>query len=1436
MSSIKNKILTLPLLICFVFLLVGVSAFGFAGCSSTATVKITFDAAGGYFVTGDGNKNTLVLELEQGSDIEVPSEPIRDSSNTIIYTFDGWDIDVPETATSDIIIKAKWATSTRYYTVTFDANGGTYSTNSGSVSSVTVNNYQYGQALSMPNNPTREATEGSTFVFAGYDKTVPSTVTVSATYVAKWTEVKNTYTVVYNANGGKFNNGNSLVDSLTIEDIEYGSSVNIDLDSDLPGYEFLPPESTNTTEYVFGGWSKTASGNDIVTTVTDNITVYAVWVANERLYDITFDAGEGRFANGAQTKTFKFEYGESIVFPSTEIKPSRTMTEAYIYNFQGFDIPSSAVVTGNATFHAIWAQATRTYDVVFDAGEGYFGTTSKKTITLKFDFNAKITAPQVQPVKDSTPQLDYTFDGYEGLSNDTIVTGEGMRFVARYTESARTYVVTFYAGTGASFDTDAGYVSFVTKSFEYGERIVAPDIIPSKEATTSEVYSFAGYLYLTDQTKVTGEGMSFTASYTPATRQYDITFDAGEGNTFDNGERYVVLKFDYNTRPSFDFEEYGMPSKVENDYATYEFVYFNPGYNNVTSDTTYTAVYEEILKQYTVEFYDELNGELIYSTKFTASKDGTPTLSAEQMSALQNASSSLDTDDFYGYWSFTLKNRDMVFYATINGVNSSYIRGDGKTAETAYMINDFAGILQMNKMLNQSFAQYQASVDNKAQIVQEASNVYYRIVADIDYSSDKTAQIPTNWFIGHLDAAKPDGSGNYKLYNIDATRLNDYPLYVNLFNAEISNLDIYLGEGLVTFGGYAYGDYVVYDNVDVYNEEGVQYTILTANDNNESAYIYHSYAESLTFENCDSYVNYNSRASYFGIFLGGYTSGSSTYQYKLTYKNCVNYGDVFASGKVGMLYGNGAHRNFDLESGITIQNCENKGNIISTNSQLFVGIYGNDGVNQEAAEKLGSKVTNTGTLQQMTKLEGTATHTNKGLTFTAKNGAKFSAGTYYLDTMLYANSYSVTTGEKTGTLRVNCLYEVVLPEEADALVFSKDGFFIDRFIDKYSYEMAWGQDAFEALDNEYDLEGYNITYRVDTVRGLLVFNFDDYSTTDYYRLSPSSSLSSTITAVNSDGNTIGYADITVKSNNQEIAYVTNESTLRSAINGNASEIVLLSNIEIASKITVNTDREFTLNLAGCEITASEDFAGNGLIEIEKGTMNVINGEVNVNTKSAVMAFRINGLVDDSHIIDNPAKLILGANLKVYSSQSCCVFLKGIRAELVTSADMESAGVYATIQGNGSVNNQVKSIEINGGSIVNENAVAIYVPHAGNYLISGGTIKGLSAMYIKCGNLTITGGNFIATEEASEYQYNGSGCNSTGDALIIEACNYPGGTPSVVISGGNFTSAHNKGIAYYQYSETVNDEEVVYAGEVIVYDSVGSTTTDNITKVSATLGQ
>ena len=39
-------------------------------------------------------------------------------------------------------------------------------------------------------------------------------------------------------------------------------------------------------------------------------------------------------------------------------------------------------------------------------------------------------------------------------------------------------------------------------------------------------------------------------------------------------------------------------------------------------------------------------------------------------------------------------------------------------------------------------------------------------------------------------------------------------------------------------------------------------------------------------------------------------------------------------------------------------------------------------------------------------------------------------------------------------------------------------------------------------------------------------------------------------------------------------------------------------------------------------------------------------------------------------------------------------------------------------------------------------------------------------------------------------------NSTGDALIIDKCNYPGGNPTVSITGGTFTSANAQAVGSY----------------------------------------
>ncbi|MDD6042988.1 MAG: hypothetical protein PUB87_04445 [Eubacteriaceae bacterium] len=119
---------------------------------------------------------------------------------------------------------------------------------------------------------------------------------------------------------------------------------------------------------------------------------------------------------------------------------------------------------------------------------------------------------------------------------------------------------------------------------------------------------------------------------------------------------------------------------------------------------------------------------------------------------------------------------------------------------------------------------------------------------------------------------------------------------------------------------------------------------------------------------------------------------------------------------------------------------------------------------------------------------------------------------------------------------------------------------------------------------------------------------------------------------------------------------------------------------------------------------------------------------------------------------------------------------------------------AAIQTNGSSTKAGAAITINGGNITSD-TVAIYLPN-GTLEISGGTITGTTAVYTKGYKVTISGGTLVGNGSFAEYVYNGNGCNSTGDAFVVDSCNYPSGVPVVEISGGNFISEKNKAVGSY----------------------------------------
>ena len=133
--------------------------------------------------------------------------------------------------------------------------------------------------------------------------------------------------------------------------------------------------------------------------------------------------------------------------------------------------------------------------------------------------------------------------------------------------------------------------------------------------------------------------------------------------------------------------------------------------------------------------------------------------------------------------------------------------------------------------------------------------------------------------------------------------------------------------------------------------------------------------------------------------------------------------------------------------------------------------------------------------------------------------------------------------------------------------------------------------------------------------------------------------------------------------------------------------------------------------------------------------------------------------------------------------------------------VKTVGSLAAVQASGSGSTTGTRIEINGGSI-KSNTVAIYHPQNGSLTVNDGYVEGETAVYAKSGSLVFAGGTLHATAKtASSYKYDGNSCYATGDAVVIDACGYPGGNPVVTLSGGTYTVTANgaHGFAYYKYN-------------------------------------
>ena len=262
------------------------------------------------------------------------------------------------------------------------------------------------------------------------------------------------------------------------------------------------------------------------------------------------------------------------------------------------------------------------------------------------------------------------------------------------------------------------------------------------------------------------------------------------------------------------------------------------------------------------------------------------------------------------------------------------------------------------------------------------------------------------------------------------------------------------------------------------------------------------------------------------------------------------------------------------------------------------------------------------------------------------------------------------------------------------------------------------------------------------------------------------------------------------------------ATLADAVTAAAAGDTVTLEANVALTATQAIEKNLTLNLNGKNITAN----GVRALHVKSGEVSIVDSSAG-ETKGTITSTHTDGdgFNKDSSVIrvgDSgaaKAKLSIGAGVTVAAPYSYGVTVFGTNTngvELVVNGTVAATGLNGAISGNGNSGNK-GAVTVNEGAVVSSTVdAAIYHPQNDTLTINGGTITGPTAVYVKSGTVAINGGTLTGNGVAAAYSYNGDGCNATGDALVVDNCNYPGGAPSVTVSGGSFNSTNGKGIGSY----------------------------------------
>lgn len=454
----------------------------------------SFDANGGEFAEGAVTSGNAPY----GSEVELPTPSLEG------FEFAGWamvgianptekDVVIGKDETTvtlkeDVEYQAVWKKNIN--TVTYDAGEGLITKADGTTASKVEFEVPYGNEVPTVSDPVRTGYTFINWTEKTYGEDAPTVMPDENLYfVANWekdpTAVEYTIYSVTQIPGSE----------------EYSAPVPVKTGAALPGTVIEVVEGTaGTNQYKFSDLVPQESQVLDTTkptsmTITEEGPNELVIYSNLAEFTVTFDAGEGAWADGS-TKTSSGKFGYEIEAPATEPE-----LEGYTFNgWTGYT--EGDTFAEDKTYTADWK--INTYEIKFNSGDG-----ASTVEPVEFEYGAEI-KDLPEPKKDNYIFLGWT----DKAGNDLPATmpAEDIEAFAKWTEE-----------TKYEFVLDAGEGEFTDGDKEHTYEIYAGESLKDylAEEPVRDGYDFVGW-FDEDGNKVDPESATMPADGMTLTAKWDI--------------------------------------------------------------------------------------------------------------------------------------------------------------------------------------------------------------------------------------------------------------------------------------------------------------------------------------------------------------------------------------------------------------------------------------------------------------------------------------------------------------------------------------------------------------------------------------------------------------------------------------------------------------------------------------------------------------------------------------------------------------------------------------------------------------------------------------------------------------------------------------------------------------------------------------------------